>query len=63
MQLLTIVDVGRMLKLSVRSIYRLQKDGDLPAAIRIGPRAARWKEADIAAFVDSRPAVTETPAE
>ena len=35
----------------------------LPAAIRIGPRAARWKEADIAAFVDSRPAVTETPAE
>ena len=43
MQLLTIADLSRVLKLSVRSIYRLQKDGDLPAAIRIGPRAARWK--------------------
>ena len=61
--LLTVEDVSTRLKLSVRSIYRLQKAGGLPAAIRIGPRAARWKEADIAAFVDSRPAVTETPAE
>ena len=62
MQLLTIADVCGMLKLSRRSIYRLQKDGSLPAAIRIGPRAARWREKDITDFVNSRPGVTERTA-
>ena len=62
LQLLTIQDVSKRLKLSRRSIYRLQKDGAMPAAIRIGPRAARWKEADITDFVNSRPGVTERTA-
>ena len=63
MQLLNIADVCGMLKLSRRSIYRLQKDGSLPAAIRIGPRASRWRETDIATFLASRPPVTELSAE
>ena len=62
MQLLNIADVCGMLKLSRRSIYRLQKDGSLPAAIRIGPRAARWREKDIADFVNGRPRATERTA-
>ena len=62
MQLLNIADLCGLLKLSRRSIYRLQKDGSLPAAIRIGPRAARWRLKDIEAFVSSRSGVTERTA-
>ena len=38
------------------SIYRLMHSGDFPRPVRVGPSAVRWKESEIIAWVESRPA-------
>ena len=48
-------EVERITGLSRSSIYRLKQDGDFPRPVRVGPSAVRWKESDIAAWLESRP--------
>jgi excisionase family DNA binding protein len=47
---LPIVDVSRRLNCSVSHVYRLVESGALPA-IRIGPRALRVDEHDLAQYL------------
>ena len=49
-KLLRAVDVGRMLNLSKRQIFRLNSSGKIPAPIRIGG-AVRWAESTIAKWL------------
>ena len=57
-QLLTRAEVEANLGLSCSAIYRLMRCGKFPTPIKIGPRAVRWKESEIAEFVESRPRAT-----
>ena len=49
--LLTAKDLSRVLKLSVRSIWRLRSAEKFPAPIKVG-RSARWDQRDIAQFLE-----------
>ena len=53
--LLTAKEVARILKLTVRSVYRLQREGRIPASFRIAPSSSRWNAAEVAEFVRSAP--------
>ena len=33
------------------------KDGHAPRPVKIGPRTTAWRESDVAAFIDSLPAI------
>ena len=48
-------EVERITGLSRSSIYRQMQAGDFPWPLRVGPSAVRWKESDIAAWLESRP--------
>lgn len=48
--LLTVDDVARLLKVSVRSVYRLKSAGYLPKATEV-LGSTRWRRADIVAWV------------
>ena len=49
-KLLRAVDVGRILNLSKRQIFRLNSSGKIPAPLRIGG-AVRWAESTIAEWL------------
>jgi len=49
-KLLRAVDVGRILNLSKRQIFRLNSSGKIPASLRIGG-AVRWAESTIAEWL------------
>lgn len=52
--LLRVQDVAAALKLSVRQIWKLANSSRLPAPFRVGgSRSVRWREADIAAFIEA----------
>ena len=55
MELLTAKELARMLRLTTRSIYRLQKEGRIPASIKIAPGTRRWVEKEIEDFVREAP--------
>ncbi len=40
------------------TIYRLMDEGEFPKALKIGPRAVRWREDEIRAWIESRPRST-----
>lgn len=50
-QLLTAKQVGLMLALSKRQIFRLNAAGKLPRPVKIGG-AVRWKQSDISLWQD-----------
>lgn len=52
-RLLRAAEVAERLGLSVKHVRRLMQDGELKAT-RLGPRAVRVSEPDLAAFVASR---------
>ncbi|SES64228.1 helix-turn-helix transcriptional regulator [Oceanicella actignis] len=56
-KLLRLKDVLDVTGLSRSRLYELQARGDFPRAVRIADRAVAWREADIAAWIDSRPHV------
>ena len=37
------------------SIYRLMRAGLFPEPLKIGPRAVRWRESDLLAWLNDRP--------
>ena len=49
-ELLTVRDVAAALKVSPRQVWKLQAQGRLPAAVRLG-RSVRWRESDVATFI------------
>ena len=51
-KLLTAKNLGQMLSLSKRQIFRLNSSGKLPAPIRIGG-SVRWAESTIAAWLNA----------
>ena len=55
MELLTAKELGKMLRLTTRSIYRLQKEGRIPASIKIAPGSSRWDAAEVMKFLRSSP--------
>lgn len=46
-ELLSVTDVANLLKVSRRSVWRWAQQGSLPAPVRIGRRAVRWRRKDI----------------
>ena len=54
-KLITRFDVERITGFSTSTVYRLMRRGEFPLPIRIGGRAVRWREADVRAYLESRP--------
>lgn len=44
--------------MSRASIYRLMRSGSFPLPLRVGATAVRWKESDVAEWIESRPLAT-----
>ena len=51
-------DVERITGMSRSSIYRLMQLGDFPRPVKVASTAVRWKETDIAAWIEYRPVGT-----
>jgi prophage regulatory protein len=51
--LLTVIEVSRLLGISVRSVWRLASSGDLPGPISIG-RSKRWSRRVLEAYVEQK---------
>ena len=43
-----------MVKLSRSALYQAMTEGDFPKPIRVGKRAVRWIEDEIAAWMETR---------
>ena len=46
-KLLDVRDVARLYSLSVRSVWRLYKLGQIPAPVNLGHRVTRWRLEDL----------------
>ena len=57
-RLLNRAEVQERCGIARTTIYRLMRTGQFPEPLQIGPRAVRWKESEIAEFVESRPRAT-----
>ena len=62
MQLLDAGQVCKRLVISKPTLYRLVRNGDVPAPLRVGPRASRWIESEVDEFLRNRPRGTEVRA-
>ena len=51
-------EVERITSMSRASIYRLMRSGSFPLPVKVGSTAVRWKESDIADWIESRPLAT-----
>ena len=54
-RLLRLREVIEMTGLSSSTIYRLKPKGEFPLAIKVGPRAVRWRLSEIIRWMESRP--------
>ncbi len=54
-QLLTRGEVEKLCKLSKSTLFRLMRAGKFPRPICIGPRAVRWRAAELEAWLSGRP--------
>lgn len=50
MELFTVKDVAKRLKVSVRQVWKLNASGQLPESLRVA-RSVRWRAADIAEWI------------
>lgn len=57
-RLLTCAEVEHSVRLSRSSLYRKVREGTFPAPIQVGDRAIRWREDEIAEWIESRPRST-----
>jgi excisionase family DNA binding protein len=57
-RLLVVAEVAKALRISKPTVYRLIRHGEL-AAIRLGPRGTRVREAAVLAYLRSRPKVSD----
>ncbi len=51
-------EVERYCQIGRSTIYRLMRLGLFPVPIRVGPRAVRWPEHEVTAWLDQRPRAT-----
>ena len=51
-KLLTAKEVGQMLSLSKRQIFRINSCGKIPAPVRIGG-SVRWRQSEITAWIQA----------
>ena len=54
-RLLNVDQVAALLGVSRVSVYRRINDGTIPAGVRLGPRAVRWKESTIHELIEGLP--------
>ena len=54
-RLLRRTEVERYCQISRSTIYRLMREGLFPEPLRIGPRAVRWSEQELMAWLARRP--------
>ena len=54
-RLLTVKEVMALLGISKVTLYRRLADGTIPAGVRLGPRAVRWKESTINDLIQALP--------
>ena len=59
-RLLTVHDASNLLDLVVRTVWRLHSAGKLPAGVRVGPRAVRWRQEEVEMFVQELPSARGT---
>lgn len=57
-RLLRRTEVERFCQIGRSTIYRLMREGLFPVPIRVGPRAVRWPEHELAAWLAGRPRAT-----
>jgi excisionase family DNA binding protein len=51
-RMITADDVAALLNVSLRQVWRMRAARELPAPVRIGKRAVRWREADIINYLE-----------
>ena len=54
-RLLNRVEVERRVGLKKSALYRLMRDGEFPEPLRISPKAVRWSQREIEAWVGQLP--------
>ena len=54
-RMLRVGQVMALTALSRPSLYRRMKDSGFPKPKRMGPRASRWLESEVIAWLDERP--------
>ena len=57
-RLLTRTEVQTRCGIARTTIYRLMRAGQFPEPVRIGPRAVRWPECELEAWLAARPRAT-----
>ena len=57
-RLLRRTEVERFCQIGRSTIYRLMREGLFPVPIRVGPRAVRWPEHELTAWLARRPRAT-----
>ena len=57
--ILRLPQVRDLTGLSRSTIYRKMAKGEFPDQVQIGERAVGWKAVDIAAWIESRPTVSQ----
>ena len=57
-RLLTRTEVEARFGIARSTIYRLMRCGKFPEPIKIGPRAVRWRERELEAWLADRPRAT-----
>jgi predicted DNA-binding transcriptional regulator AlpA len=55
MAILRTADVIRVTGLSRTTLWRLERQGDFPARLRLGLNSIGWREDEIARWIDARP--------
>ena len=53
-KLLTQTEVLAAIGLTRQGIWKLRQSGDFPAPMKVGPKALRWSEVEIKAWLESR---------
>jgi prophage regulatory protein len=54
-QLLKLRDVMKITTLGSTTIYRKMDEGSFPRPLKISPQCVRWREGDVAAWINSLP--------
>ena len=55
-------ELSKKLSVSIPTLWRMEKSGQLPPKRKIGKRAVGWLDTDIDEWLKSRPTVTSNPA-
>lgn len=54
-RILRLPEVVALVGISRSSLYRLAHRGQFPPALRLGPNIVGWREAEVLAWIESRP--------